>query len=343
MKLEAAQGAMWLVTAASFAGAAALSWLACRAYLGLARRRGLGQPVRSDGPKTHLAKTGTPTMGGAAFIPAALVVAAAATVAQKATSQAGSTGVIWPVLAASAGMALIGLADDLSKILAGKSRGIPARWRIVGEFLLAAGAVYLIDHALADAAPRTFWLGAGELGEPWAFIVRVCCIVGSANAVNFTDGVDGLAGSLVFLAAWALAACGLAAGVREVSTALAACAGGCAGFLWFNRRPAQLFMGDVGSLGLGGLIGAAAVALRIEFLYALLGAIFAWETLSVIFQVASFRATGRRIFRMSPFHHHLELCGWSENAIVATAAAVQAGLAAATVGLFLAFGVRPTP
>lgn len=337
MKPEAAQEAAWLGTAASFVAAAVISWLACRAYLATARRRGWGQPVRSDGPEMHLAKTGTPTMGGAAFIPAVLAVAVAA------AQPVGGQRLVWPVLAAAAGMALIGLADDLSKILAGKTRGIRARWRIVAEVLLGAAVVYSIDRVWGNASPETGWLGVGGLGEPWAFVIRVCCVVGSANAVNFTDGVDGLAASLVFLASWALAICGLGAGTAGIGAALSACAGGCVGFLWFNRRPAQLFMGDVGSLGLGGLLGATAVALRVEVLFILLGALFAWETLSVILQVASFRLTRKRIFRMSPFHHHLELCGWSENAIVVTAVAIQAVLAAATVGLFLAFGVTRTP
>lgn len=341
MKPEAAAEATWSVILASFLAAAAISWLACRAYLGAARRRGWGQPVRSDGPQTHLAKTGTPTMGGAAFVPAILAVAAAAALAAAPATTGWS--LVWPVLGAAGGMALVGLADDLSKILLGKTCGIRARWRIAAEVLLAAAVVYLIDSAWGEAPAGTGWLGASALGEPWAFVVRVCCIVGSANAVNFTDGVDGLAASLVFLAALALTLCSLAAAATGTSTALAACAGGCAGFLWYNRRPAKLFMGDVGSLGLGGLLGAAAVALRMEFLFVLLGAIFAWETLSVILQVASFRLTGRRLFRMSPFHHHLELCGWSENSIVLTGAVIQAVLAAATVGIFLGLGVRPTP
>lgn len=341
MNPEGAQEAAWLGAAASFLAAAVISWLACRAYLATARRRGWGQPVRSDGPETHLAKTGTPTMGGAAFIPAVLLVAVGAAFAAPGSVERHR--LLWPVLGAAAGMALIGLADDLSKIVGRKTRGIRARWRIAAEVLIGAVVVCLIDRAWANASPDTGWLGVGGLGEPWAFVIRVCCVVGSANAVNFTDGVDGLAASLVCLASWALAICGLAAGTAGTGAALAACAGGCAGFLWFNWRPAQLFMGDVGSLGLGGLLGAAAVALRVEILFILLGAIFAWETLSVILQVASFRLTRKRIFRMSPFHHHLELCGWGESAIVATAVAIQAVLAAATVGLFLAFGVTPTP
>jgi len=333
---EAAQEAPWLLAGASFFMACATSWLACGTYVGMARRYGWGQPVRSDGPKTHLAKTGTPTMGGVAFMPAVLVVATAAVLAGPAA--AGEQELLWPVLMAGAGMALIGLADDLWKILAGKTRGIRARWRILAELVVGGVAVYLASHAWGSEAPGTGWLGVGGLGEPWAFIIRLCCVVGCANAVNFTDGVDGLAGSLVCLASLTLGVFGLLVGAGAIGAALAATAGGCVGFLRYNWQPAKLFMGDVGSLGLGGLLGAAAVALRVEVLFILLGAIFVWETLSVILQVVSFRLTGKRLFRMSPFHHHLELCGWSESAIVLAAVVVQAVLGAAAMMLFVSFG-----
>jgi phospho-N-acetylmuramoyl-pentapeptide-transferase len=305
-----------------------VSMAACRAYLLLAERRGWGQPVRSDGPQAHLAKKGTPTMGGIAFMPVALGTALVGVVWRF---DNGAVGVA--VLVAGLGMALIGLWDDATKVIGGKPTGVKARWRLIAQFVVATAAVALMHHAdaMGTGAPSAGWLGAWPLGTVASSAIQVLILVGCVNAVNFTDGVDGLAAGTV-----AIAALGLAFSLPALTAAgvaMPVLAGACLGFLVYNRHPAKVFMGDVGSMGIGGMLAAAAVALRIEFAFLLLGAIFWLEMASVIAQVISFKLTGKRVLKMAPLHHHLELSGWSEKKIVRVAYAVQVLLSVATVAL----------
>jgi phospho-N-acetylmuramoyl-pentapeptide-transferase len=318
-----------LLRAAAWAGVgAALVIPAAWGYLGLARRRRWHQPVRPDGPQTHLAKRHTPSLGGVTFLLIAAVPVWQWKVKGGAPSPQGLTEVAG-LLCAGLGLGLIGLWDDLAKLRQRRSRGVKARWRLAGQVAVAGLAVYFFERARSGAAAATGWLGVGWIGAPWATWLRVAAIVGCANAVNFTDGLDGLAAGTVAIAAAGLASAGRLVGAEDPPlSALWALAGGCAGFLLFNWHPAKLFMGDVGSMFLGGLLGGSAVALRLELLLVVVGGIFVAETLSVIAQVVYFRLTGgKRLLKMCPLHHHLELSGWGEVKIVVGAYGVAVALA----------------
>jgi phospho-N-acetylmuramoyl-pentapeptide-transferase len=271
------------------------------------RAQGIRQAIREDGPESHFAKGKTPSMGGIAIVFALVVVAMAC---------AAGAGVLGHrlliVLGLTLAFAVIGFVDDYSKVTSGQSRGLPARYRITLELLLAVAAVVLLSMLGNDAESAwhetLLWLWA-PLG--------VFVIVGGANAVNLTDGLDGLAGGLVAICGAAMAIVLLLVGDSAMALAAAVTAGAAGGFLWLNAHPAKIFMGDVGSLALGACLSAIAVAAQIELLFALFAAVFVFETISVILQVAYFKLTGgKRIFRMSPFHHHLELCEWPEPTVV---------------------------
>lgn len=264
------------------------------------------QPVRSDGPSSHQAKVGTPTMGGVVFMLAAAVAALVA-----GAGRASGLAVLGLILA----MAGIGLADDWVKVHRGQPLGLRARGKV------AAGIVVATAFALAlGPASRVIRvpLGGGIWHAPlWLFVVVVDFVVAAtANGANLTDGLDGLAAGvsvpiLIFFAAAA------AALDNQAAVAIAvALLGALVGFLSYNRHPARVMMGDTGAFGIGGAIAGLAVITGWEILLPLVAAVFVAETVSVILQVVSFRATGRRIFRMSPLHHHFELGGWSEVQVV---------------------------
>ena len=308
------------------------------------RTRGYGQPIRAEGPTSHRTKAGTPTMGGAAIVLAALL---GYVVAQFGRPRWTAEGLL--VVGTLLAMALVGAADDLIKLRQRRNLGLNKTTKFVGQALIAA--------ALAWAAPnlagieRSITL-VGDLAIPvgpvvfplWIFLL----LAGTSNAVNLTDGLDGLvAGSatLVFgaytlIAFWQFRnASGYALGVLPaldvavVATVIAAAA---AGFLWHNAPPARVFMGDTGSLALGGALAAMALVTGTQLLLVVLGGLFVLETLSVIVQVAVFRSTGRRVFRMAPFHHHFELAGWQEATVIVRFW-ILAGLGVALgLGLFYA-------
>jgi len=283
----------------------------------LLKRMKFGQNIRSEGPSRHLNKAGTPTMGGVIFL--------AGTVAGcffLARGQADSL----IVLAAVLGFGLIGFLDDYMKVVLKRSLGLKARQKLLCQVLLAAGLTFWIVYGLGRGTEIVipfagfFTLGGIqlELGV-WPFMAfAVMVIVSAANAVNLTDGLDGLAAGVSMLVALALMIIALFVLRDGVAVSMAALAGGCLGFLIYNRHPAKVFMGDTGSLALGGGLGAAAVITRSELFLLIIGGIFVLETLSVIIQVICYQTTGRRFFRMSPLHHHYELGGWSENRVVFT-------------------------
>ncbi len=325
--------ALPLALACVAALAAVTSATVCSMLIRIARVRGWGQKVRDDGPASHLSKAGTPSMGGIAFVAVAALSALAMAVAGGSKAELMLTA---GLATATLGLGAIGLWDDLTKIVSGRTRGVPARWRILAQFAVAAAAVALLDAAHRAGLPFGGFrppLGLAGVSYPLAFAVRVAAVVGCANAVNFTDGVDGLAASTVSIALAAMAAVALACGLNSAALFSAVICGAAAGFLLYNWHPAQLFMGDVGSMTLGGALGALAVAVGAELLLVVLGAIFVLETLSVIGQVVSFQLTGRRILKMAPLHHHLELSGWRETSIVLAACAVQVGLAVLSAAL----------
>ncbi|MGS4945984.1 phospho-N-acetylmuramoyl-pentapeptide-transferase [Meridianimarinicoccus sp. RP-17] len=294
----------------------------------LRSRQRHGQPIRDDGPEGHLlTKAGTPTMGGVLIL-GALVVSTLLWARLD-------TPYIWMVLAVTMGFGAIGFADDYAKVTKNNHKGVSGRTRMaLGLVIAAAAGGWAMWFHPADltgqlAFPlfKTALLNMGLIFVPFAMIV----IVGAANAVNLTDGLDGLAIMPVMIAASALGVIAYAVGRVDFSTYLdvhyvpdtgellifvAGLVGGGLGFLWYNAPPAAVFMGDTGSLALGGALGAIAVATKHEIVLAIVGGLFVVEALSVIIQVAYFKRTGKRVFLMAPIHHHFEKKGWKESQIV---------------------------
>ncbi len=288
----------------------------------------IGQSVRSDGPQTHLVKAGTPTMGGALIL-----VSVAVTTLLWADL---SNDYVWVALATLVGFGVIGWVDDWRKVVEKNSRGLPSRWKYFWQSVIGlAVAVYLWQTASLPAHTELiipFLKHATLTLSAAAFIaLAYFVIVGSSNAVNLTDGLDGLAILPTVMVASALAIFAYVAGnavfskylglphipgAGELAVFCAAMAGAGLAFLWFNAYPAEVFMGDVGALALGAALGVVAVIVRQEIVLFIMCGVFVMETLSVMIQVASFKLTGKRVFRMAPIHHHYELKGWKENQVV---------------------------
>lgn len=284
-------------------------------FIPLLRRLKFGQNIRDDGPARHLQKAGTPTMGGVIFVLATL---AAGTVSGRDYPET------LVVLGALLGFGLIGFLDDFIKVALKRSLGLRAREKLLGQVLLAALlgvlAITVLGRGTAITVPFSALFTGNEVvldWGPWFYVLfSTLLVVGMANAVNLTDGLDGLAAGITVVVAAAFAVVGLVSGKPGVALVMTALAGGCLGFLFYNRHPARVFMGDTGSLALGGALGAAAVITGNELLLLVTGGVFVLETLSVMLQVFSFQVFGRRVFRMSPLHHHFELGGWSEVRVV---------------------------
>ncbi|KAB2885044.1 MAG: phospho-N-acetylmuramoyl-pentapeptide-transferase [Albidovulum sp.] len=293
----------------------------------LRRRQGKGQPIRDDGPQSHFAKAGTPTMGGLLILSAILV--------STLLWARLDNPYIWIVLFVTYGFGLIGFADDYAKVTKQNTKGVSSRMRMLLGLLIAAlaggMAAYVhptdLTNQLAFPVFKNTLLNLGWFFVPFAMVV----IVGAANAVNLTDGLDGLAVMPVMIAAGTLGVIAYAVGridfteylgvhyvpgTGEILIFTAALIGGGLGFLWYNAPPAAVFMGDTGSLALGGALGAIAVATKHEIVLAIVGGLFVVEALSVIIQVAYFKRTGKRVFLMAPIHHHFEKKGWAEPQIV---------------------------
>ncbi|PPB81125.1 phospho-N-acetylmuramoyl-pentapeptide-transferase [Albidovulum inexpectatum] len=293
----------------------------------LRRKQKRGQPIREDGPETHFAKAGTPTMGG-------LLILSAMIVSTLLWARLDNP-YIWIVLFVTCAYGLIGFADDYAKVSRQNTRGLSSRMRLALGFLIAgfAGMMAAMVHPeplawkLAVPLFKDVLLNLGWFFVPFSMIV----IVGAANSVNLTDGLDGLAVMPVMIAAAALGIIAYAVGridfteylgvhyvpgSGEILVFCAALIGGGLGFLWYNAPPAAVFMGDTGSLALGGALGAIAVVTKHEIVLAIVGGLFVVEALSVIIQVLYFKRTGKRVFLMAPIHHHFEKKGWSEPQIV---------------------------
>ncbi|NLM39729.1 MAG: phospho-N-acetylmuramoyl-pentapeptide-transferase [Firmicutes bacterium] len=273
------------------------------------RRLKFGQQVRSDGPQTHLKKAGTPSMGG-------VLILAAAAVAVLLTSSMGSH--ITVALLATLGYGVIGLVDDSLKIIAKRSLGLRARDKLVGQIGLAVlVALYALNQS--DIGPKLivpFTTSVVELGPISYVLLSAFVMVGTTNAVNITDGLDGLAAGSTAIASLAFAVLAWFQGNADISIFFTATAGACLGFAWFNAHPAQVIMGDTGSLGLGAALATGAILTGTTLFLPIIGGLFVIETLSVIIQVVYFRLTkGRRVFRMAPLHHHFELTGWHETTV----------------------------
>jgi len=287
----------------------------------------VGQVVRDDGPKSHFSKAGTPTMGGAMI----LLAIALSTVLWSDLSNI----YVWIVLSVMIGFGMIGWCDDYRKLIRKNSKGLPARWKYFWQSMIGiAAAIFLFMKATTPAETSLLVPFFKNIVIPlgvFYMVLTYFVIVGTSNAVNLTDGLDGLAIMPIVLVGGALGifayvtghvkfanylAVPYIPGVEEITVFCGALVGAGLGFLWFNAYPAQVFMGDVGSLGLGAALGVIAVLARQELVLFIMGGVFVAETLSVILQVASFKLTGRRIFRMAPIHHHFELQGWPEPRVI---------------------------
>ncbi len=288
----------------------------------------IGQSVRTDGPQTHLVKSGTPTMGGA-------LILVSVTVTTLLWADL-SNHYVWVALATLVGFGVIGWIDDWRKVVEKNSRGLPSRWKYFWQSVIGlAVAVYLWQSASLPSHTELIlpFVKHGTIAlSAFAFVaLTYFVIVGASNAVNLTDGLDGLAILPTVMVASALAIFAYVAGnavfskylglpfvpgAGELAIFCAAMAGAGLAFLWFNAYPAEVFMGDVGALALGAALGVVAVIVRQEIVLFIMCGVFVMETLSVMVQVASFKLTGKRVFRMAPIHHHYELKGWKENQVV---------------------------
>ena len=294
----------------------------------LKSRQRRGQPIREDGPKTHIIqKQGTPTMGGflilVGLVPAVLLWADL------------SNQYVWVVLLVTLGFGAVGFADDYLKVSKISPQGVPGRVKLFFEFIIALGAMWWLvrigDPAMSTAIAIPFFKSVLLQVGAFFFVFGCLVIVGSSNAVNLTDGLDGLAivpvmiaaaslGLIVYLVGNAVFADYLqihfVQGSGELAIFCGALIGAGLGFLWYNAPPAMVFMGDTGSLALGAALGVISVAAKHELVLAIIGGLFVLEAVSVIVQVASFKLTGKRVFRMAPLHHHFEQKGWAEPTVV---------------------------
>ncbi len=271
------------------------------------KRLKLGQYIRQEGPQAHLEKAGTPTFGGAIFLSATLLTPL---VLQNVTAQT-----IIPLLAMF-GYAAIGFVDDYKKVIMKDNQGLSAKGKMLGLFIVTA----LLYYFFFTGHTSTFYFNLFTLqGAAWAVLFFIIAMAAS-NAVNLTDGIDGLCGSVSLVVALFFAALSVKRGAVDLALFNMIVAGGLIGYIIYNWHPAKIFMGDMGSLALGGFVLANSVLLGIEWYLPLFGLVYVLETLSVIIQVGYFKATGgKRFFKMTPLHHHFELSGWSEIKIVAVA------------------------
>lgn len=312
-------------------------------FIRILRARKVGQQVRDDGPQTHLVKQGTPTMGG-------LIMLIAILVASLITNDFTLRSAL--LVAATLLTGVLGFADDWASVTHARSLGLTPSQKMVGQFAIATvfvlAAVNFLDVAPTVEIPFliTIDLGAIDLVVPVGdgfhipllyVIYGDILLVGLCNAVNLTDGLDGLAAGSVMIVMIAMAAIAYRLNMLETSVFAAAVAGSCIGFLWFNSHPADIFMGDTGSLALGMALGCLSIVTKTDFVVIIIGGLFVAEALSVMIQVAYFKKTKKRIFLMAPLHHHFEKKGWSETKVVVRFWIVSGILAA--VG-FLLFFIR---
>ena len=274
------------------------------------RRLKVGQTVRDDGPQSHLKKSGTPTMGG-------ILILFSVTVTSVLFIRDYPR--IAPVLFLTVGFGMVGLMDDYIKVVCRRSMGLTAWQKLLGQLTVTCiFAWYLVNYTDVSLAMKLPGFSDRYLDfGPWNLPVLIFIVLGTANGTNFTDGLDGLAGSVTLMVAvfFSVVAMGTGAGIEPITCAVA---GALLGFLLFNVHPAKVFMGDTGSLALGGFVAGCGYMLQMPLYIAIIGVIYLLEVFSVILQVTYFKASGgRRIFRMAPLHHHFELCGWSETRITA--------------------------
>ena len=307
--------------------------------------RGVGQPIRLDGPQGHITKAGTPTMGGVAVVSAAVVGYVVSHLRAETVFTRSGIVLICTVIGAGA----VGLVDDWIKVSRERNLGLNKKAKLFGLLAVGIGfavaSVWWVDIPTAITFSR---LGSNSLQIPagvwvlWAVLIVLC----ASNAVNFTDGLDGLAAgastvaftAFVIVGYWTFRH-GIAYDVKhplDLAIVAAAMAGACAGFLWWNAPPARIFMGDTGSLSIGTAMAGLAMLLHVDLLLPIIGGLYVIETASVILQIGSFRLLGRRLFRMAPMHHHLELGGWPETTVLIRLWVVNSLFVAIALGVYYA-------
>lgn len=304
-----------------------ISWVFGPAVIRKLNQLQMGQVIRSDGPQTHLSKAGTPTMGGALILLAIFVSTLLWADLEN--------RYVWVVLSTTFFFGLVGWVDDYRKVVEKDPRGLPARWKYFWQSVFGLGAALVLYYGAQTPAETElivpFFKNIALTMGPFYILFTYLVIVGTSNAVNLTDGLDGLAILPAVLVGGALGVIAyltgnyqfanylhipFISGAGELLIIAAALCGAGLGFLWFNTYPAMVFMGDIGALALGAALGVMAVIVRQEIVLAIMGGVFVIETVSVILQVASFKLTGKRIFRMAPLHHHYELKGWPEPRVI---------------------------
>lgn len=344
------------------AGALAMlgTLLGTKVFIRFLASKGYGQFIRDDGPTTHATKKGTPTMGGAVIIVSVVLAYFLSHLINWTTPTASGLLVLWLF----AGLGFVGFLDDWTKISKQRSLGLKPRGKLAGQAFVAVsfavGVMFFHDrHGVAPGSPAiSFLRDISWLHLPlWLGVIWVVVLIaGSSNAVNLTDGLDGLAtgastmvfGAYTLLSIWqfnqwcsrattAGPGCYTVRDPHDIAVVALALAGACFGFLWWNAKPAKIFLGDTGSLALGGAVAGLAVVSRTELLLLVLGALFVIETLSVMIQVGVFKLTGgRRVFKMAPLHHHFELKGWAEVTVVIRFWIICGIAVAAALGIFYA-------
>ncbi|MCP3742687.1 phospho-N-acetylmuramoyl-pentapeptide-transferase [Rossellomorea sp. BNER] len=297
-------------------------------FIPFLRRLKFGQSIRDEGPKSHQKKSGTPTMGGIVFLISIVITTLVMT--GKFSEPSVETYLLLLVIV---GFGLLGFLDDFIKVVMKRNLGLTSKQKLLGQIVISV-IFYVVlkqnDFSTTVSIPLTDL--SFDLG--WFFVVFIVFwLVGFSNAVNLTDGLDGLVSGTAAIAFGALAVLAWNQSQFDVAIFSVAVVGALLGFLVFNAHPAKVFMGDTGSLALGGAIAAIAILTKMEILLILIGGVFVIETLSVILQVISFKTTGKRIFKMSPLHHHYELVGWSEWRVVVTFWTV--GLLCAVLGIYI--------
>lgn len=297
-------------------------------FIPFLRRLKFGQSIRTEGPKSHQKKSGTPTMGGIVII-LSIIVTTLIMTGKFAEPTMDSLLLILVTL----GFGLLGFLDDFIKVVLKRNLGLTSRQKLLGQIIISV-IFFLVLKQTEFSTEISIPLTDISFDLGWGYLLFIIFwMVGFSNAINLTDGLDGLVSGTAAIAFGALGVLAWNLSELEISVFAVAVVGAVLGFLVFNAHPAKVFMGDTGSLALGGAIAAVSILLKMEFILLIIGGVFVIETLSVILQVISFKTTGKRIFRMSPLHHHFELSGWSEWRVVVTF--WGAGLILAVLGIYI--------
>ena len=283
------------------------------------RKFKVGQIEREDGPKSHLKKQGTPTMGGIMMIITMLIIVTGAYIYLSATNQGNLANNLIPILILTIGFGVIGFIDDFKKLVLKNTKGLKPSYKMLGLLIISVAYVIYLIYGLHIGTDTYIPIIKEYIDIPIYIYIpfAILVILGTTNAVNLTDGIDGLAASVSTCIITCLTIIGIIFGHQEISIFGSCVIGAVLGFLMFNLHPAKVFMGDTGSLLLGGVISAMALYLKMPLLLIIIALVPVLETISVIIQVAYFKKTGKRVFKMTPIHHHFELSGWKENKVVA--------------------------